>query len=99
MLARVINGQTTSGGLDKLILFAAEQLPGIQSQPGFKGFYLLTDRDTGGLVTISLWDTWEDIRALEAQAAQLTHKATESIEAPPTSAPVKIYEVGFAALA
>jgi heme-degrading monooxygenase HmoA len=76
-----------------------EQLPGTQAQPGFKGFYLLTDRDTGNLVTISFWDTREDVRAVEAHAAQLNSEAAESIEVAPTPAPAKIYQVEIARLA
>lgn len=67
-----------------------QQLPGIQAQPGFKGFYLLTDRDTGNLVTISLWDTQEDVRALEAHAARVNSEAAKSVEVAPV--PAKIYQ-------
>jgi quinol monooxygenase YgiN len=102
MFARVITGQTTPAGFDGLIGFAGEQLPGTQAQPGFKGFYLLTDRGSGTLVTISLWDTWEDIKSLEAHAAQLNEKAAESIEVvqtpTPTPTPAKIYQVEMAHL-
>ena len=97
MFARFSTGQSAPDGFDGLIRFAQEQLPGTQAQPGFKGFYLLTDRDTGDLVTISLWDTWQDVQALEAHAAQLNSEAAESIEVAP--APVKIYQVEIARLA
>jgi heme-degrading monooxygenase HmoA len=96
VIARVITSQTKPGGLDGFIRFAQEQLPGTQAQPGFKGCYLLTDRDTGDLVTISLWDTWEDVRAVEAHAARLTGEAAQSTEAAP--APAKIYQVEIACL-
>jgi heme-degrading monooxygenase HmoA len=99
VFARVITGQTTPDGFDGVIRLAQEQLPDTQAQPGFKGFYLLTDRDTGNLVAISLWDTREDVRALEARAAQLRSEAAESIEAAPAPAPVKIYQVEIARLA
>jgi heme-degrading monooxygenase HmoA len=97
MFARVITGQTTPDGFDGLIRFTRERLPGTQAQPGFKGFYLLTDRDTGELVTISLWDTWEDVRAAEAYAAQLNSEAAQSVEVVPP--PVKIYQAEIAHLA
>ena len=97
MFARVITGQTTPDGFDGVIRFAQGHVPDTQAQPGFRGFYLLTDRDTGNLVTISLWDTWEDVRALEARAARLNSDAAESVEA--ASAPVKIYQVEIARLA
>jgi quinol monooxygenase YgiN len=96
MFARVITGQATPDGFDGLIRFAQEQLPDTQTQPGFKGFYLLTDRDTGNLVTISLWDTWEDVRAVEAHAAQLTSETARSIEVAPV--PAKIYQAEIAHL-
>ena len=97
MFARVITGQTTPDGFDGVIRFAQEQLPGTRAQPGFRGFYLLTDRDTGNLVTISLWDTRDDLRALEAYAAQLNSEAAESINVAPALA--KIYQIEIAHLA
>jgi heme-degrading monooxygenase HmoA len=98
MFARVITAQAAPEGFDGLARFAQEQLPGFQAQPGFEGFYLLTDRDTGDLVTISLWDTREDhVRAVEAHAAQLNREAAESIEVTPAQA--KIYQVEIAHLA
>ena len=97
MFARVISAQTTPDGFNGVIRFAQEQLPDAQAQPGFKGFYLLTDRDTGNLVTISLWDIWENVRPVEARAAQLRSEAAESIQV--ATAPVKIYQVEIARLA
>jgi heme-degrading monooxygenase HmoA len=97
VFARVITAQTTPDGFDGFIRFVQEQLPGFQDQQGFKGFYLLTDRDTGNLVIISLWDTREDIRALEAHAAQLNSEAAQSTEVAP--APAKAYQVEMAHLA
>jgi quinol monooxygenase YgiN len=94
VFARVITGQTAPDEFEGVIRFAQEQLPGTQAQPGFKGFYLLTDRDSGDLMTISLWDTWEDVRAIEAHAAQLNSEAEESIEV--ASVPVKIYQIELA---
>jgi heme-degrading monooxygenase HmoA len=97
VFARVITGQTTPEGFDGVARFAQEQLPGIRAQPGFRGFYLLTDRDTGNLVTISLWDTQEGIRAIEAHAAQVNSEAAKSIELVPP--PAKVYQVEIARLA
>jgi quinol monooxygenase YgiN len=97
VFARVIAAQTTPDGFDGFISFAQEQLPATQAQQGFKGCYLLTDRDTGNLVTISLWDTWEDVRAVEAHAARLNSEAAKSVEVAP--APAKIYQLEIAHLA
>lgn len=97
MFARLVSAKTNPEGFDNLVSFTEEKLPGFQGQPGFKGFYLLTSRDTGDLVTISLWDTWEDIQALQAAAAQANHEAAESVET--VAAPVTTYHVEIAHLA
>jgi heme-degrading monooxygenase HmoA len=97
VFTRVISAQTTPDGFDGVIRFAQEQLPDVQAQPGFKGFYLLTDRDTGNLVTISLWETAEDIRAVEARAAQVRSEAAEATGV--ASPPARIYQVEIAYLA
>jgi hypothetical protein len=41
-----------------------------------------------------LWDTWEDVRAAEAYAAQLNSEAAQSVEVVPP--PVKIYQAEIA---
>jgi len=97
MFARVITVQTTPDGFDGVIRFVQEQPPGTEPQPGFKGFYLLTDRDAGSLMTISLWDTREDVMGAEAHAARLNSEAAASTGV--TSAPARIYQVEIAGLA
>ena len=57
MFARVITAQAGAEGFDGTIRLAGQQLPGARQQPGFKGYYLLTDAETGKLVIISLWET------------------------------------------
>jgi len=71
MFARVITAQAGAEGFDGAISLARQQLPGARQQPGFKGFYLLTDAETGKLVTISLWETREQMEAVEARAASI----------------------------
>jgi heme-degrading monooxygenase HmoA len=68
MFARVISAQVAAGRLDGAIAAARQQLPAARQQPGFKGFYLLADRKTGKLMTISLWETQEHLQAVEARA-------------------------------
>ncbi len=94
MFARVISAQTAPDGVDGAIRVAQEQLPGARGQHGFKGFYLLADRNAGKLMTISLWDSIEDASAAETRAAQIRGQAARSIgAAAPT---VNIYEVEVA---
>jgi heme-degrading monooxygenase HmoA len=71
VFARVISAQTAADGVDSAIRVAREQLPGVREQPGFSGFCLLADRTSGKLLTISLWRSREDLRTVEARAAQL----------------------------
>jgi heme-degrading monooxygenase HmoA len=63
MFARVITAQAGPQGFDALISLAAGQVPGATQQPGFKGFYLLTSAETGKAITISLWETREQMPA------------------------------------
>jgi heme-degrading monooxygenase HmoA len=69
MFARVITAQPGAEGFDSLIRVAGEQLPGARQQPGFKAFYLLTDTETGKMITISLWETREQMEAVAERAA------------------------------
>ena len=68
MFARVITAQAGAEGFDGTIRLAEQQLPGARQQPGFKGYYLLTDAETGKVVIISLWETREQMDAVAAGA-------------------------------
>ena len=61
MFARVITAQAGAEGFDGAIRLAEQQLPGARQLPGFKGYYLLTDAETGKVVIISLWETREQM--------------------------------------
>jgi len=64
MYARVITAQTGPEGVDGAIRLAEKQLPAAREQPGFKGYYLLTDAETGKLLILSLWKTREQMEAV-----------------------------------
>ncbi len=68
MFARVITAQAGTEGFDGAIRLAEQQLPAARQMPGFKGYYLLTDSETGKLVIISLWETREQMAAVTAGA-------------------------------
>ncbi len=91
MFARVNAGQAETGQLAGLIKFSEEGLPAFREAAGFKGFYLLADRQSGKLMTISLWDSEDDLRQLEARAAQVRKEASSQVGM--ASPPVDIYEV------
>jgi len=63
MFARVITAQTQPQGLDAVIDLFRDQLPGARELPGFIGFNLLTNAETGKVMIISLWETREQMPA------------------------------------
>ena len=91
MFARVNSVQTAPDKLAGLLKFAGERLPDAREAPGFKGFYLLTDRQSGKLVSISLWASHDDMQQFEAQGEQARQGASSELGIAPT--PVDIYEV------
>jgi heme-degrading monooxygenase HmoA len=95
MFARVIATQATPDQLDAAITLARDQLPAATGQPGFRGFYLLTDDETGKVMTISLWETREQLDTVEAQAAGIRHEEAPALGAPSLS--VETYEVTLTA--
>ncbi len=91
MLARINSVQADADKLAGLVKFSEERLPVTHDAPGFKGFYLLADRQSGKIVSISLWDSAEDLRQFEAQGAQLRQAASSDVGIAPT--PAEVYEV------
>jgi heme-degrading monooxygenase HmoA len=78
MIARVVTTDVSPNRMESVIRVAREQLPDPRQQPGFKGFYLLADREAGKLMTISLWDSRENLLAVEARAAELNSQTVRS---------------------
>jgi heme-degrading monooxygenase HmoA len=91
MLARVTSVQTAADKLAGLIKFSREQAPAVREAPGFKGLYLLADRQSGKVISIALWDSGDDLRQHEARGAQIREKATSEVGI--ASPPADIYEV------
>jgi heme-degrading monooxygenase HmoA len=78
MIARVVTTNVSPDGMESATRTIREQLPDARRQPGFAGFYLLAGHEAGKLVTISLWDSREDLLAVEARAAEVTRQAAGS---------------------
>jgi uncharacterized protein len=68
MFARVITADAQAEGFNGFMRLARQQLPGARQQPGFKGYYVLTDAGTGKLMVISLWETRQQMEAVAARA-------------------------------
>jgi heme-degrading monooxygenase HmoA len=67
MVARVWHGYTTLENADAYqAMLTPELLPGLSSKPGFRGSYLLrrTLGDEVEFITIILWNSLDDIRAI-----------------------------------
>ena len=90
MFARVNSVQTATDKLAGLLKWIEERLPAAREAPGFRGFYLLADRQSGKVVSISLWDS-EDRGQFEARGDQVRQEASSELGIAPT--PVDIYEV------
>jgi heme-degrading monooxygenase HmoA len=73
MFARVITAQTGAEGVGPVVDLAERQLPAARQRPGFQGFYVLTDEETGKVMTISLWETREQLDAVAGGTAAGIH--------------------------
>jgi heme-degrading monooxygenase HmoA len=66
MIGRVTTCQTHIYKLDEVIkTFKEGDIPAGRLQKGFRGCYLLTDYKTGKFISISFWDSENDIVADE----------------------------------
>jgi heme-degrading monooxygenase HmoA len=82
MFARVQTVHQPANKLDELTSVAREQLPAAHTLPGFRGFYYLTDRRNGKALVISLWETEDDLRQVEAYGAREHVEAETGIKSP-----------------
>ena len=71
MYARVTNSQLMSGKTDEAVAVWRDKLgPVLKQAKGFKGAYIVGDRNTGKGVTMTLWETQADADAMNATFAQ-----------------------------
>jgi len=79
MFARVSTFQGSEDQTAEGIRVAREQiLPVAKLQDGFKGIFILFDRGSGRSLSVTLWETEEDMHASEEAALRAS---TESAEA------------------
>jgi heme-degrading monooxygenase HmoA len=71
MFARVSRIQASPDAVELSIRSVEQTTPALRQLRGFKHAYALADRDTGRILTITFWDTIEDLRASEERAAQI----------------------------
>jgi heme-degrading monooxygenase HmoA len=80
VFARVISAEVQAAQFDAIVSMTRQQLPGVRQQPGFREFYLLASRETGRLITISLWETREAADAVEAHASRVRAAAGPALD-------------------
>lgn len=96
MFARVQTFHQPAEKLDELTKVAREQLPSAHELSGFSGFYYLIDRDNGKALVISLWETEEDLRQVEANGGASVREHVEA-EVGIKSPPAEIFQVSLRA--
>ncbi len=79
MFARVSTFQGPPDQTAEGIRVAREQiLPTARLMDGFKGIYLLFDRESGRSLSITLWETEADMQASEAAASRARAESAEA---------------------
>ena len=94
MYARVITSQLQPGKTeDAITLWRDSVAPGLKQTKGFKGAYLVGDRNTGKGVTITLWETEADAMAVDAsgQYQQTIAMFAALFAAPPTREQYEVF--------
>ena len=95
MFARLQTLNQPAEKLDSLVTLAREQFEAAPQLQGFRGFYYLIDRDNGKGLVMTLWETEDDIRRVEANNATVREqlKSEARLESPQS----EIFEVAFQA--
>ncbi len=91
MFARVARYQIPEERIHEATEAFREAASQLSSLEGLSGGYVLTDADTGDLLTITLWDSRAAMDASEARAARLRQEATRKADGAVTS--VQCFEV------
>jgi heme-degrading monooxygenase HmoA len=80
MHARMFEFEGSVEEIDAAIALGREQILPLERQmPGFRGLILLADKEAGRLVSVSLWETEEQMQQSEASARMLTRLGAQSI--------------------
>jgi len=80
------------GQLEAGIRYLRETTESVQRMPGWKGGYVLVDRQSGNVMTMTLWKTEADRQASAEAAAKLREQAGQRAGATGSPA-VEMYEV------
>ena len=97
MHARVVSMELLPMNVGEAVrIYQEVVVPAAKEERGFKGALMLTDSETGEGVSISLWESEEDMHASEASG--FYHRKLDELDALFISTPVrKHYEVSVQA--
>jgi heme-degrading monooxygenase HmoA len=103
MFASVSTYQGPPDQIDDGLRYAQENIvPSLQEVEGFEGVYLLVDRQSCKVLTITLWESEEALRASEQETTQLRSEHRGQWDQVPTAeagsqevAGVERYEVAI----
>ena len=98
MHARMFTFDGTVEEIDAAIGVARDQILPLERQmAGFRGLVVLADKEAGKLVSLSLWESEEEMQASEESARMLVRFAAQSVGGKRRSTEgfdVALYEVG-----
>ena len=89
MYARVTTFQGSPDRIeDGLRIFREQATPAVQGQPGFRGAYVLVDRQTGKGLTLSVWESQAAMTASDAAVRQVREQGIQAsgVSSMPTAA-------------
>ncbi len=82
MQARTGRLEVSPDRIDDVIeILGSEQLPRYQGQNGYKGFTVLADRESGGIIGISFWESQADLEAAEELGEQTRSQVADAGQA------------------
>jgi heme-degrading monooxygenase HmoA len=86
MFASISTFQGPPDQIDEGVRYAQENIvPTLQEVEGFEGVYLLVDRQSGKVLTITLWESEEAMRTSEEEANQLRSEHSGRWDQVPTA--------------
>jgi heme-degrading monooxygenase HmoA len=91
MVARVSTYEGSAERLDDLARGFEESADAVRELEGFRGAYLLVDRETGRAITVALWASGEAAEASAGRAQHLREEAASTAEHSITG--VELFEV------
>lgn len=95
MFARVSRIEGSPGQVDAGIEYFRQVRAPLQQHPGFKHAYLFVNRQSGEMLTITLWENEADLQAGALIGDVLRRQGADRAGAPGGPVSVEVYEVAL----